>query len=550
MCRGFKSRSSHIRVVLMQKKELELKSWADAAAQEVLKEFLEAKTQVCAGGWTPSGYFHIGNARPEIFTSFLVHNALEKEGLKSRYIFVVDDYDRLEKIPSGHNISEKKFSEYIDVPLKMVPSPFQGFDSWADYFMDQIKSVVSEYSITTEWVSVYDSYKKGLYNEKVVSALNNSEKIVEIWNKIAGSEKPRTFLPLQVYCSECNKLAQKVFNWNGKTVSYECACGNKEEISPLNGKAKLHWRVDWPSRWAIFNVTFESGGKDHFSPGGSVDVGKEIIRKVFDRKPPVMIGSEFIQMSGKKMAGSKGNVIDLREWLNVASPELLRFLNNSYHPNKVIEFALNDYSFILLNDRFDRAERVFYGLEEAENNKIAGQLKRAYELSVISKPSKKMPLQVSFPFAVMISQLLVAEEEFDKIIELLKSTNHLKGKLSALEEELLKQRLARAKYWVDRYGPEQFRISFMEIVPKELKDSIQAEVKQALKRLGKDLTEATDSDQAQEKVFSIAGSLVESKKEFFKSFYSILIGRSQGPKAGTLIMALGKDKVINRLKDL
>ena len=58
----------------MKKEETEISSWADNAVKEITRQ--KRKEYVCEGMWTPSGYFHIGNARTEIFTPYSVYKAL------------------------------------------------------------------------------------------------------------------------------------------------------------------------------------------------------------------------------------------------------------------------------------------------------------------------------------------------------------------------------------------------------------------------------------------------------------------------------------------
>jgi len=55
---------------------------------------------------------------------------------------------------------------------------------------------------------------------------------------------------------------------------------------------------------------------------------------------------------------------------------------------------------------------------------------------------------------------------------------------------------------------------------------------------------------ARKRIYEIAKELNLEMKEAFKAFYLVLIGKERGPRLGTLIIALGKDKVIKRLEEL
>src|SRR3989338_4149813 len=71
--------------------------WSEKVAGEVLKR--ERNEFVVEGMWTPSGFFHIGNARSEVFTPYSVKRALLDEGKKVRQNFIIDDFDAVRKIP-------------------------------------------------------------------------------------------------------------------------------------------------------------------------------------------------------------------------------------------------------------------------------------------------------------------------------------------------------------------------------------------------------------------------------------------------------------------
>ena len=85
------------------------------------------------------------------------------------------------------------------------------------------------------------------------------------------------------------------------------------------GIVKLPWRVDWPMRWNYEKVEFEPAGKEHSTPGGSRTTANIIVKEVWNREPPVHKMYDFIILKGQggKMSGSLGNVITLREVLEI-----------------------------------------------------------------------------------------------------------------------------------------------------------------------------------------------------------------------------------------
>lgn len=526
--------------------EKEHKPWFDSVVEEMLKR--NKKEYACEGGWTPSGYFHIGNARPELFTPFFVFLSLKKAGKKARFVFMIDDFDQFDKIPKGFDLPAD-FEQHLGKPLVFVPSPEKGFKNWAEFFMNQIKSVVKEFGLEIDFFSAFESYNKGLYNEKITAALNNSKRIIELWNKISNAEKPADFLPIQVLCQKCKKVGTTIAsNWNGKTVDYECsACGNKGTVSPLNGKCKLHWRVDWPARWSIFGVDFESCGKDHASLGGSVHTAKPICKEIFKTEPPVIKPSEFIQMHGAKMSGSVGNLVSLKQWFDVAEPELYRFMILSYKPDTAIEFDIAGNSFLLLYDRFERAERLFYKWEKPINESADAKLARAYELALIKKPLKKLNAQLQFSSAVLVSQLF-DEKSWDSIAEFMKSSGNVKGAVSAQEKKQILAKLARTKLWIEKYG-QNYKLKFVPL--EEVNQAvIPQEAKALFPAIAQKIAKAKTAEEVQTIVYDASKANNVPAQKLFSGLYFALLNKERGPKVGSLVFAFGKEKVCERLRQI
>jgi len=527
-------------------KNAEPVSWADNVADELTKK--KRKVYVCEGMWSPSGYFHIGNARSEVFTPYAVYLALKNRGENARQNFIIDDFDPIDKIPEGIPVKKTEEEEFLGRPYALAPSPLPGHKTWAECFVSEARQSLSQFGLDLNTISAYETYKSGKLNKLIEFSLNRSREIVGVWNSVAGAEKPETFIPLQVVCGKCSRLAQAK-SWDGKVVGSSCACGDHASTSPFDGNAKLHWRVHWVAHWALHNVAFESGGKDHFSRGGSVDVGRALCREVFKITPPHQTPTEFLLLGGRKMAGSSGNLFTLSQWLEVAPPELFRYLNFSYRAGKAVEFSLYDQSFLLLMERYERAERIYYGLEKAENEKIGEKMRRAYELSCISKPAKSISFQIPYSFAAFISQLADPQKEPVKALELLGQTGHITGKITSEDKEKIKQKLICAKNWVMKYAPNEFKIEFAEELPASAIAEL-PELKPVLGELAAALPKKKSAGELQTLVFDCAKAAGIAPKKLFCFLYLALIGRERGPRIGTLIIALGKGRVTRRLQEL
>ena len=533
---------------MVAEKPAEAASWADAVVDELIKT--ERKIYVCEGMWTPSGYFHIGNARPEIFTPYSVFRVLENRGYKAKQNFIIDDFDAVRKIPLDLNLTEEQKKEYLGIPCALAPSPLPGYKTWAEAFVSQLKEVIHEFDVPLNIYSAYEIYKSGKLNDQIKFSLDHAAEIVKVWNGIAGTDKEETFLPIQIFCDSCNKIFfTEATEWDGKEISYKCKCGHTGKKSPYNGNAKLHWRVHWAAFWIINDVAFESAGKDHFSKGGSVDVGQAMMKTVFKKTPPYQVPTEFVQIGGAKMAGSVGNVIDLKTWLSVASPELFRYLNFSHHPNKGIDFSLTNNSFILLNDRFERAERIYYGAEEAENEKVKMHMSRAYELSKIGPVPKKAPPHVPFSYCTQLSQLIDPKKDFKKIVAILNSTEHIDKKTKKSDLDALNEKLLKAKHWAEQYAPEESKLAFAEKIDDDF-PKLTADQKSAFSAVSKELTTLNSAESIQQAFFDAAKANNLKPADFFRLAYLSLICKTRGPKIGSLILALGAERAKTRFSEL
>ena len=93
------------------------------------------------------------------------------------------------------------------------------------------------------------------------------------------------------------------------------------------------------------------------------------------------------------MSSSLGNVITLKDCLEVYEPEIVRFLFAGTRPNT--EFAISfDLDVVKIYEDFDRLEKRYY------EKKVDEKDKRIYELSCVSlkKNAPKRKIKISFRF--------------------------------------------------------------------------------------------------------------------------------------------------------
>ncbi|MEK6949294.1 MAG: lysine--tRNA ligase [Nanoarchaeota archaeon] len=539
--------------------ELDYYVWVEKVI-DILKE-KPLKKHVIDGMWTPSGFFHIGNSRAELLIPAFVAKRLKEEGINAEHNFIIDDFDDFDKIPAGIDVDEKEFEQYLGKPLKDVPSPVKGFKSWVDYFADGVVPLVKEFGAEPVIRSSYSAYKEGLYDDAIRAVLDKAEEVRKLWKEITKSDKPKGWLPVMTVCENCGRSSTtKVTSWDGEYVQYICnqdrdyanACKHEGKVKPAKGRAKLPWRLHWPATWKIYGTTFETGGKDHFAAGSSVDTGRAFCRHIFNCEPPFQTPAEFLVVDGKKLSGSSGNVISLRDWLDFAEPELLRFMMISYKPQTVINFDLHSNKFFLLADRYEEAERAYFEKKDEKETALEKrdrQLIELYKFSQIKEITDKMPMQLDYSNAVIAMQTF-PNMQIKELAEILHAKGWIRKKtLNAYDKERLVKRLQLAKNWLEKYAPEDVKFVVQEKVPEGLK--LTQKEKEALHEVAKVLK---DKEWEQQDLFNEFYNICQKagvkNTDFFRAAYNVLLNKDRGPKLAPFILALGKEKVAGLFEDV
>jgi len=510
----------------------EIQHWADKYAEQVIEKNPDKEQYTIETGITPSGIVHAGNFR-EILTQNLVYKALKQKGENVKYLYFWDDYDRFRKVPKG---IDKSWKEYIGIPVSETPDPWNCHESYASHFKNNVKEDIKKLDIKNiTFKSASEEYKKGTFTELIKKALENQDKIRKILNKYREEPHKDEWTPIRVYCEECGKDTTNAEYIGDYELKYECECGEESILNFKNnpGNAKLPWRIDWPMRWSYYNVDFESSGKEHQASGGSVDTAVPICREVFNQEPPIQPMYEFVSRKGQKgkMSSSEGNVIKIKDLLEVYEPPVAKFMytgkiNKAFH----IPF---DEEVINIYKRFDRAEKAYF--EDGEKNKA-----RKYELSNSEIPEKQ-PQRIPFGFCSTIAQ--VAEDE-EKRKEILKRTGHLEDP-SEIEMEMALDRIERAGNWIEKYAPEKYIYEIKEELPKI---DIDEEIAELYKEVAGKVEKGMKGQELQQFIYETAKERNLDLGEVFKTGYKLILGQEQGPRLGPYLTTLDQNFIVKRLK--
>jgi len=489
--------------------------WADAIADQIVKQKGNKKEYVCASGITPSGKVHIGNFR-EVITTDMVVRALRDKGKKVRFIYSWDDFDRFRKVPKGVS---KNYEKYLGMPISDILSPFDSKMSYAEFNEKKFEGSLKGVQIEPEFIYQNGMNKKCVYADLIKVALEKRDVIVGILDKYRKEPLNSDWWPIMIYCDKCKKDLTRITGVDGYDVSYECDCGHGETFDiRKKGLVSIRWRVDWPLRWRHEHVDFEPGGIDHSVYGGSFTTAKEISKEVFGFEPPIYQFYEWIGIKGGgAFASSTGNALSLDEVGEVYEPAVLRYLFVGTKPKSAFDISF-DNDVISIYEKFDALEEKYFGGDCNDKEK------RMYEMSVVDVPKKK-PSRSGFRHLVTLVQI---------------------GKLDGLND-YDKLRASKVKNWIDKYAGDDMKFS----VASKVKGKFSTKEKKGLVLLREVLSEGDYNEKELfDKFYEICEKSGLSNTEFFDAAYRAIIGKSKGPRLAALIKVVGEGKVSKILENL
>lgn len=516
--------------------------WVDTIATELGAR----QPYLIASGTSISGQIHLGNAGDVIIADGIAR-ALKERGHDAKVLWIMDDMDPLRSAPPP---LPPEFANYLGIPDCDLPCPFDCCSSFVHHFTSGFISDLEDIGIRPEVISSARLYRSGKMDDLTLTALKNAGKIRQIFREISGSDKPSKWLPFLPICACCGRIATTFaydFDPGSQTVKYVCmggvagkkqiqGCGHEGEASIREGK--MVWRVEWAARWKLFQVVCEPFGKEHAAAGGSYDTSSVISREVFGYEPPYPVPYEHILVGGKKMAKSLGNVITLREMINLAGPEVTRFFFFRTKATKHKEFSI-EKNLIHLIERYEWTERIYFGVENSYPSKELEEIRRSYELSQVDGAPDRF-FQVPYTHLLIVVQLA---SDWDGIRKILSRTHDL-SKIEPRDEERLRRKVAAARYFVRSYLREDMRIHVLDSVPELSEDErvfliAYADEVASRKWTAEDLHDA---------VYVSATALGVPPKQAFITIYKAFLGRDRGPRLGYFLSSLDRDFVLKRLR--
>lgn len=511
--------------------------WADVLADELIKK---NKKHVLATGITPSGPIHIGNMR-EVLTTDAVYRSLVEKGAEAEFIYIADDFDHLRKV---YPYLSKSYEKYVGTPICDIPCPCGNHKSYADHYLESFLNSLKKIGINPRVYRASEMYKNGKYSDAIQTALENTDNIRRIIETISKRELPKHWIPFNVRCEKCGRITStKPVLYEFPNVEYKCDCGHEGSVDIREGgTGKLPWRIDWPARWKMLDVTFEPFGKDLGTVGGARQTGEKIVKDIYGYSPPNYAVYEFILLKGKgAMHSSKDTALSSEEMLNMTPPEVLRFLIMKNQPNKHIVFDPG-FGLLSLVDEYDQNERVYFG--EEEKTRGMKDFEKTYELSQPYEIPEKSPYQVPYRHLVTVVQIGRNWSEMKKI---LLRTGQIPKNFGDSDENHLKQRAEHVKYWLEYFAPDAIRFEVQKNMPDiQLSNDQKKAISSLIKKSDAINWEPEDIHNA---IYDSSEAEKIPIKTTFKTIYQVILGQKKGPRAGYFLSNLDKNFVLNRFKE-
>ena len=507
--------------------------WVDQAAAAAMAAYPEGEI-IVSSGHSPSGNYHVGTVR-EILTASAVAWAIRNAGRRARHIDFVDDFDAFRKVPV--NVPEE-WTKYIGWPLYAVPDPWDCHLSYGAHFVADLYSAIAVLGVEVETVYAHEAYPAGKFTASIKASLAKLEQVRIIVAEVSGRELPDEWAPVQILSDAGSLREWRYSGWDKErgVVTYTTREGESGEVSYSSGRVKLDWRLDWPARWAIWNVNVEPFGRDHATKGGSYDTGKKLVADIFGGAAPLPVPYDFVNRFGntKKMSKSSGDVITASGALEIMPPEILRFFILRTLPGRTLVFDEG----VGLYNLIDEYSKVEQAVKAGQSPDFA----EAYQLASAQTQSQTIS---SVPFNHLVAVYQAARRSTDECLAILART----GFETAVndEREVIERELVFVGNWLDRYAPESVVFSVQTTLPDVDLSEGQKQFLSALADTISGAGQPMDGQVMHEAIYAARETAQLKPADAFKTLYWVILGKDSGPKAGWFLASLETGWLVDRL---
>jgi lysyl-tRNA synthetase class 1 len=479
---------------------ISIPAWAERVAAS-----LGPGPHVVVTGISPSGNIH--NLR-EVLVAEAVANALRARGDEVRFIFHADTIDPLRKIAPG---IPERFEEYFGHSLSRIPDPEGCHESYAEHFLAPFEEALREMEMDIEVVRSHELYETGVYAGVIGEAIEHTGELRGILQEVSGRKMPEHWSPFLPRTVSGRLTGARVLEHvpEENRVVYVDEDGWEDAADYSKGEGKLGWRVELAARWKALGVTFEPFGKDHTSRGGSTETADRMAREVFDYPVPGRYEYEWIYIKGQgAMSSSKGIVLLPKDLLEIMPPDALRKMMLGRDPARAIELDL-EAGFPRFMDEY-RSETG----------------------------------EPFVPFTHLVTVAQTVGDNVDTAAEMLRRGGY--GEV-AEDEDKLAQDLRYARNWAAEWAPESMRLGLLDVeASRAAAAGLEEEQRAYLREVSEKLGPEMDGEAVQDVLYSTAVGRGLKPKRAFAAVYTVLLGKTSGPKAGPFIAGLTPGQVTQR----
>lgn len=498
-------------------------------------------------GYGPSGLPHIGTFAEVARTTWVRHAFEELSDRPTRLFAFSDDMDGLRSVPD--NIPNKKMLQgHLGKPLCEIPDPFEEEESFSGYMNAKLRSFLDQFGFDYEFKSSKDQYRGGVFNDGLVQILENYEGVRDIILPTLGQKKGdgadrSNWSPFMPVCTNCGKVyttsVAEVHPADGE-ITFRCdqpfrdkngneieSCGHSERIPVTDGRVKVGWKVDWALRWYVFGVDYEMYGKDLIE---SAELSSKLVRLIGGEPPAGFFYEMFLDENGQKISKSKGNGLEIEEWLEYGPIESLSWfiLQNPTKARKlhfdVIPRSVDDY----LDDRAKLGNSE--GDELYENSAWFIHHDQLVEGNTVD-------YEAGVSYSMLLNLVSVLNTDDKEIV-----WNYVRRYEPDADKnpEIMDDMIDRALAYYREF-----------VAPTKVYELPSDEMMPAVNALMEFLEgyEGDDAEEIQSATYSAGKDSGVKLGKWFATMYKLLLGQDRGPRLGTFIKLYGVDETLELLRE-
>ena len=509
------------------------RAWPFQEAEQILKRRRAAadRTVVFQTGFGPSGLPHIGTFGEVARTTWVRHAYEHLTGGPTHLIAFCDDMDGLRKVPLNMPAGDM-LAAHLGKPLNRIPDPFGCCDSFSGHMNGKLREFLDRYGFDYELQSSAEAYGSGAFDEGLSILLEKAEEVRALILPTLREEKRADWSPFFPICPNCdsvNGTHVTAYHPERNTVSYSCegtgeaaGCGASGEVSVLGGNAKVGWKVDWALRWFTYEVDYEMYGKDLID---SANLSGRIVR-LMGKPPPAGFYFElFLDEEGKKISKSVGKGLTVDHWVDFAPIESLLFY--IYQKPKrakrlywgMVPRCVDDYL---------QALRQYPGVHEEERPENG-------LWHIFDRGSQVPSYGAAVDFSAVTNLIsAIGNDSAEVLRDFLRRYDPAVVEYPEVVDALVEKGLA---YYREQVLPHKhFRPATEE------EKALFAQVRERLAGC-----ENGDEQELQAIPFDVARAADIEPRALFRSFYEVVLGQERGPRFGTFVMLVGKERVLEML---